>query len=293
MTDVFFSIVIPTYNRSEFLGATIQSVLDQEFKNFEILIIDDESTDNTEDIVSQFTDTRIQYFRKKNGERAAARNYGIKRASGQYITFLDSDDLLRKDHFLTAWGFITNFCPDIFHLGYDVVDAQGNVIRQWKALPKIANNKLIEGNFLSCLGVFVRWTILEDHLFNEDRDLSGSEDYELWLRLSALYPIYTHNKSTAMLVNHDFRSVVTIDANKLIKRIELLWHYILNNQEFVNRYKSKLRTLYAYRDIYLALHLALLSHFKTITYLKNALKKDPTVILNIRFWVVIFKIFFH
>jgi len=70
----------------------------------------------------------------------------------------------------------------VFHLGYDVVDDKGNVMYPWKKLPSPVNDKLMEGNFLSCLGVFVKREVLLEYKFNEDRLLSGSEDYELWLR---------------------------------------------------------------------------------------------------------------
>ena len=71
-----FSIVIPTYNRAHLIGKTIESVLRQEFTDFEILIVDDGSKDNTEEVASTFTDKRIRYLKKQNAERGAARNYG-------------------------------------------------------------------------------------------------------------------------------------------------------------------------------------------------------------------------
>ena len=75
-----FSIVIPTYNRAHLIGKTIESMLRQEFQDFEILVVDDGSKDNTGDVVKTFTDSRIQYFKKENAERGAARNYGATQA---------------------------------------------------------------------------------------------------------------------------------------------------------------------------------------------------------------------
>jgi glycosyltransferase involved in cell wall biosynthesis len=89
-----FSIIIPTYNRTDRISGTIQSVINQHYTNFDIVLVDDGSTDNTEEIISSIQDPRIRYFKKENEERAIARNFGIQQAAGDYITFLDSDDAL-------------------------------------------------------------------------------------------------------------------------------------------------------------------------------------------------------
>jgi len=88
------SIIIPTYNRTDLLPRAIQSVINQTYKDWELLIIDDGSTDNTKEIVEEFVkkDPRIRYFYKENGGQGSARNLGIKNAKGEYIAFLDSDD---------------------------------------------------------------------------------------------------------------------------------------------------------------------------------------------------------
>src|SRR5690606_12236032 len=94
-----FSIIVPTYNRVSFIRKTIVSVLHQSYQNFEIVIIDDGSTDNTEKVILSLQDLRIKYYKKENEERAVARNCGIEKATGDYVTFLDSDDILYPNHF--------------------------------------------------------------------------------------------------------------------------------------------------------------------------------------------------
>src|SRR5687767_9278561 len=96
-----FSIVIPTYNRAHLIKKTIESVLAQDFADFELLVVDDGSKDDTESVVSSFTDKRVHYFKKQNGERGAARNFGAARAKGSYLNFFDSDDLLYRNHLST------------------------------------------------------------------------------------------------------------------------------------------------------------------------------------------------
>ena len=88
------SVVMPTYNYAQFIGDAIGSVLDQTYKNIELIIIDNYSDDNTEEIIASFNDTRIKYKKfRNNGIIAASRNIGISESRGKYIAFLDSDDM--------------------------------------------------------------------------------------------------------------------------------------------------------------------------------------------------------
>jgi len=93
MDDKLVSIIIPTYNRENILGRAINSVINQTYKNFELLIIDDASSDNTESVIRGYSDTRIKYFKNhRNSGSNKSRNKGLKIANGDYIAFLDSDD---------------------------------------------------------------------------------------------------------------------------------------------------------------------------------------------------------
>ena len=88
----FFSIIIPVYNKETFLENTIKSVLQQSFTDFELIIINDGSTDNSESKIKSFSDPRITYLKKENGGVSTARNLGIEMAAASYITFIDADD---------------------------------------------------------------------------------------------------------------------------------------------------------------------------------------------------------
>ncbi len=292
LPTTFISIVVPTFNRGEHITKTIQSVLQQENRSFELIVVDDGSTDNTEEIVLSFTDSRIKYFKKSNAERAAARNYGVKRAQGDFVTFLDSDDLLKENHLSEAVHFIGRHTDvALFHLGYDVINPDGTVIYPWKALPDPVNDKLAEGNFLSCLGVFVKKEILLQYPFIEDRELSGSEDYELWIRLAARFPIRAHAVVTASLVNHETRSVLQIDSTGLMKRISLAKEYIGKDMHVRATYGSKVKKIFAYLDLYAALHLAMGKH-RVMAWkaLIQATLQAPSIVTNYRFLVVIKKL---
>ena len=109
----FFSVVVPAYNRARFLPSLISSVISQTFESFELIIVDDGSTDHTRDIVSEYlsSDPRIIYRYQINSERGVARNHGIAHARGQWISFLDSDDLYLPDHLRTLYDYISRFSP--------------------------------------------------------------------------------------------------------------------------------------------------------------------------------------
>src|SRR5690349_11805158 len=124
-----FSIVIPTYNRAELIPLTLNSVIEQTFFDFEIIVVDDGSTDDTEKSINAYLeDKRISYYKIKNSERGAARNYGVSKSKGEYITFLDSDDIFLPWHLSTAAEKIKQFgSPPTFHLGYEILHYDGDV----------------------------------------------------------------------------------------------------------------------------------------------------------------------
>src|SRR6185369_17689982 len=156
MNEPTFSVITPTYNRAVFIKRTIESVLAQTFSDFEIIVVDDGSTDNTGEIVRSIVDDRLTYHFKTNEERAVARNTGVAMARGKYVTFLDSDDLLYEDHLQAAADVISRHGdPEFFHLGYEFRDVTNGKTVKVPDLPAIANDRVILGNCLSCNGVFL------------------------------------------------------------------------------------------------------------------------------------------
>ena len=111
---IFFSIIIPVYNRSHLLGETIDTVLMQNHPDFEIIIVDDGSTESIKKVLDEKynNEPRIKYFRKQNEERGAARNYGLKQAKGDYAVFFDSDDFM-KPHYLETLNKIITENPGV------------------------------------------------------------------------------------------------------------------------------------------------------------------------------------
>jgi glycosyltransferase involved in cell wall biosynthesis len=294
MGDPFFSVVIPTYNRAEFISKTIDSVLRQSDGDLEVIVIDDGSTDNTEEVVSAVADPRLRYHRKKNEERAVARNTGTALAKGKYVTFLDSDDLLYEQHLQVAREVIDKYRePEVFHLGYEIRDEKSGAVRPGPDLPELANDILIDGNKLSCNGVFIRRDVAASHPFNSDRRLSGTEDYELWLRLASRFPIHCDSRITSVIVQHDSRSVVMTDRQKLEARIGLLEKYLSEDEGFIDRFGGRAAEFSANNRIYIALHLALGKNDRlgAIGYLIRSLICSPKALGNRAFYGTIKRLF--
>ncbi len=109
MNSPYFSIVIPLYNKEEYIEKCIKSVLDQSFTSFEIIVIDDGSTDNSSNFVKNFENDKIRYFKQENSGVSAARNNGIKLSKGQYVSFLDADDWYEKECLSTIYLLSKNY----------------------------------------------------------------------------------------------------------------------------------------------------------------------------------------
>jgi glycosyltransferase involved in cell wall biosynthesis len=239
MNYPFFSIIVPTYNRESFIGEAIHSVLQQTFHDFEIIVIDDGSTDNTSGVIKGIQDDRVSYFRKENGERGAARNFGANQSHGGYINFFDSDDLMYPHHLATAHQRIQEWeNPEWFHLGYDIKNHSGERLASQDNFTNELQEQILFDNVLSCNGVFLRKDIARKFPFEENRLLASSEDWELWIRLACRFRLLFSNEITSTVVTHDLRSLSTIVAEKVVQR-DLLMISLLEKDEVVKAHFGK------------------------------------------------------
>lgn len=265
-SKIVFSVIIPTYNRADFITKTLDSFLNQTCQDFEIIIVDDGSTDNTNEVVKPYLSDRIFYYKKKNEERAAARNYGAEKARGEYVNFFDSDDLALNNHLIEGVDIITkNSYPTVFHLNYVVKDLEGNLVSESTAIYDV-KKQIIEGNPFSCNGIFIRKDIALSNPFNALRDLSASEDYELWLRLIAQYTIICSPVITSVVIQHENRSITAMkDPTKLINRFSTFIE-ISSNNELTKRLLGSRLNYFKMRN-YLLLSVDLASNnFKKLSF---------------------------
>ena len=183
-----FSIVMPSYNQAEFIQSAIKSVLAQEFLNWELLIIDNNSNEATVNAIDLFQDPRIRVIKISNGGVIAkSRNLGIINASAPWIAFLDSDDIwypskLRKIHEFTARQDINLIYHDLDLIKNDKIVGKVKARRTGR---NIHRKLLLHGNFIGNSSVTVRKTVLHNvGLITEEKDLIGVEDFHTWLKIS-------------------------------------------------------------------------------------------------------------
>ncbi|HFI0107109.1 TPA: glycosyltransferase family 2 protein [Streptococcus suis] len=126
------SIIVPIYNVEKFLPRCIESICNQSYENIEILLINDGSTDGSEQICVDFMarDPRIRYFLKENGGLSDARNYGIERAQGKYLSFIDSDDFVESDFILRLYDALVQQNASVAIAGFSKVDENGTILKK-------------------------------------------------------------------------------------------------------------------------------------------------------------------
>ncbi len=189
MTDLV-SIVIPVYNGAEYLEKTVNSILSQEYNHFELLLVNDGSSDNSKEIIDALIvkDNRIKAFHKENGGVAAARNYGIDKAEGQLIAFCDQDDLWLPSKLIKQVPLFENeqvglvYCGAIVQYSHLNKEKRPNFDMQHRGN---VFDYLIQLNMFTCCTVVARKKLLQQtKAFDEDLELMGVDDWLAWLKLS-------------------------------------------------------------------------------------------------------------
>ena len=195
INNSFFSIILPTYNREKLIIKAINSVVNQTYSNWELIIIDDGSTDNTKEIIAkkQTEDSRIIYIYQENSDRSTARNNGIKNALGKYICFLDSDDIYEKNHLSILYTEILKMgCP--IAMFFCNVSRLQDGVKKKVPFESINNyNNYIEYILLAKETVIpsrvcIHASILKKYTFNVK--LNISEDAELFARILVKHELY-------------------------------------------------------------------------------------------------------
>lgn len=196
------SVIIPTYNRGQYVAETIEGVLGQTYRDTEIIVVDDGSEDNTAEVVKRFGE-RVRYVRQQNSERAVSRNNGLRLSRGEFVTFPDADDcwlpealseMLDMMRRVPAAGLVAVGCAIVnsdrrvmgtFHPGGNVDGVVTNAFHQ-----------LLHSNIIgSPSAVLLRRSVLDrSGPFDEERRLIGVEDWELWARLSFFGPVVCRRK---------------------------------------------------------------------------------------------------
>lgn len=220
----FFSIIIPVYNKENFISNTLDSVLKQDFQDFEIIIINDGSTDTSEEVISQYNDPRIHYFKQENAGVSAARNFGISKAIGKYITFIDADDYWYPFFLSDFYSIISTYTSNkIFagaielETGLKTIPAEysiSNLIDEYIYLEDYFEGSLLHTLICTSCAVFEKSLFKEVGLF--DTSIPSGQDVDLWIRIGLKHKVLFYNKILATYI-YDQNSLSRNPSFKTIK----------------------------------------------------------------------------
>lgn len=189
------SVIVPTYNRAHMVTETIDSILNQTFKDFELIVVDNCSSDNTEEVIKSYADKRVRYFKHQNNRIVAVnRNYGISKAQGEYIAFCDDDDLWMPDKLerqlqeFEKDSQIGLVCTNL--INFDENGEHGKIVTNELKDSDFTFESLIWRNRIVCSSILVKKKVIDDvGVMDESPEFFTAEDYELWLRIAKKYKV--------------------------------------------------------------------------------------------------------
>jgi glycosyltransferase involved in cell wall biosynthesis len=252
------SVIMPAYNTEKYIGDSIQSVLDQTYRNWELHVVDDGSTDKTSDIARQFAerDSRVRYFFQQNSGQGIARNTAIARSNGSLIAFLDADDiwLPQKLEFQVQAMIAVNA---------DVIYSNGFIIYEPGATPGATEFSIVPGTIegrkmldllLPFNFIFVQSVVLRKEILPNANPFDESllcEDYDLWLRLASNGALF-HGMPEKLIKYRRHPAATTHRNSKLLKpMLRVVQRHINAGTLDEERKRTRLRRLY--RDLIAAL----------------------------------------
>lgn len=215
------SIVIPSYNQAKYIAYNLDSILGQTYSNFEVLFIDDGSTDTTAEILKNYTakDSRIKYFYQKNSERAVARSYGISLSQGKYLCLVDSDDTWVSDKLEKQVAVMEND-PDIVlcYASVNRIDPDNkklkNADRQQEGYSGLVYRYLLMRNFIPSVTPMIRRSAIEG-IGDQVTDYIPYEDWDFWLRISRRGKFYHIKEALGNYRIHPQQSVQNVKAHRI------------------------------------------------------------------------------
>ncbi len=285
----FFSIIIPTFNRREMLLIALQSIASQTFQDWEAIVIDDGGMDDTREACLSFCDMRIKYYWKENEERSVARNYGIKRATGAYVNFLDSDDYFSVDHLGHAFEILNEKSfPDVLHVGFKYVSPDGELLGN-AVLPTTETTlqSLLYDNPLTGNAIFVKNSIINEINFFPSREATISEDWYLWIRLAVRHEFQYSDKATVSVVDHKKRSTSEINPFQFEKSLNALIKGLSDDALLRKKVGAdRLNNVLAYQTLGIGQQFLINKkryRRNALGYLRKAVAMDPKVMLTRRF----------
>lgn len=220
MSDLV-SIIMPSYNTAQYIEKTIESVMEQTYTNWELIIVDDCSSDNTEKIVKGIKDERIKFFKnERNSGAAISRNRALQLARGRWIAFLDSDDIWVPEKLEKQIAFMEDNNIAFSYTNYEIIDESGKEQRIKVTGPKrITKQGMFNYCWLGCLTVMYDSKIIG---LIQIEDIKKNNDYAMWLKVCKKANCYLLDEVLAKYRKGRVGSISTHSYKKLI-----IWHYRL------------------------------------------------------------------
>ena len=232
MNNGLVSIIMPSYNTGGYIKNSIESVLAQTYENWELIIVDDCSTDDTDSIVGQFSDKRIRYLKnKKNSGAAISRNYALREAKGRWIAFLDSDDLWLPEKLEKQIAFMENNGYSFSYTDYKIRWNGKNEDPRVYTGPDVVNRKRM---YRYCY--FSTITVMYDRNvvgLIQIADIKKNNDYAMWLQIIEKTNCYRYPECLSVYCKHD-NSVSSGSKLKLIKHHYIMFRKALNRSPVVS-----------------------------------------------------------
>ena len=236
--DIFFSIIIPTYNRVKKIEIAITSVINQTYKNWELIIVDNKSKDKTKDLIKSYNNKKISFYEiENNGVIAKSRNYGIKNSCGEYLCFLDSDDRWDQNKLqyvnLAAQKGYSFIYHDHYILSPERLINKRKIVN--KTLTKPVYNKLVKyGQSFATSSVTVKKDMFKRiGCFDIDRKYIAWEDFDAWIRLSKITNNFHKIDKLLSIINIDNTNFLN-DKLKIKNTYLFINKYIKNTKKIPN-----------------------------------------------------------
>jgi glycosyltransferase involved in cell wall biosynthesis len=278
------SIIIPAYNAEKYIKRSIDSALQQTYKNIEIIVVDDGSTDDTAEIVKSYSESRILYRYQRNQGASAARNNGIAISRGVYITFLDTDDSYLPEKVEKSVNFF-NQNPDYSIVYCNVLhffsQNPGKFYRlKYTGYAGDVLERLLKNSFININSIMISRELFEKNGITFTEKRYYPEDYELYLRLALLGHRFGYINSDLVIVEIRPDSVTSMDVQTIVKKntIEMIQRkseQMPEKTEFQKTIASQSKSLHRKLAIAYLMHGEKKAFFKVLTHSVNPALKVP------------------